>query len=695
MLGLGSAARYELKKKREAERQRAASRSARELGPLPKVADEKRRAKGLKSLRAFCEIYLAETFTLAWSPDHLKMIETLEAALTKGGLFACAMPRGSGKTALTVAAAMWAILSGRRHYLVVVGATAKLGKELLASVKMSLTTNELLAADFPEVCFPIRALEGVHQRAPGQLYQGEPTWLLWRHDYIRLPSIPGSAAAGCVLQSAGITGALRGMQQKTPTGAVRRPDFAIIDDPQTEKSARSLPDTDRRERTIKAAILGLAGPGQSFACVMPCTVIQRGDLAERFLDRKRNPKWSSMRCKLLYEFPSDAARWAQYGELVAQGAIEEAHALYRQNRKAMNQGARVGWEARIEGGAASALEFAMGLYLSDPETFYSEYQNEPQCEEVGDDAPTEELLSTKLSGLERGVVPLWCELVTVMIDVQLSSLWWMACAWDKTRSGVVLDYGVFPEQQAAYVSKRSVKRSILKEYPGRTEAAAIYAAVQDLIGQLGGRAWRREDGAELYADRMLIDSGWGEHTETIYRAIREHELRTIVRPSKGIGITPDKTPIAEWKLAPGSKRGEAWMMAPLENRRAVRLLTFDANHWKSSVMRALARPPAEPGGISIFGGKRQRHQNLIDHLLAESKTVTTGRGRTVEVWKLKPGNHDNEWLDCLVGCAVAAAEQGATQAPRRKARTEVSTTEAGAKVAPEPPKPKRKRVRYL
>lgn len=695
MLGLGSAARYEAKKKREAERQRAASRSARELGPLPKVANPKRRAAAIKSLRVFCETYLADTFKLAWSPDHLKVIETLETALTKGGLFALAMPRGSGKTALTVAAAMWAILSGRRKYVVVVGATAKLGKELLSSVKMSLTTNDLLAADFPEVCHPIRALEGVHQRAPGQLYQGEPTWLLWRHDYIRLPSIPGSAAAGCVLQSAGITGALRGMQQKTSTGAVLRPDFAIIDDPQTEKSARSLPDIERRERTIRAAILGLAGPGQSFAAVMPCTVIQRGDLADRFLDQKRHPKWRSMRCKLLYEFPTNESLWAQYGDLIAQAAIDEARAFYRQNRKAMNKGARVGWEARTEEGFSSAIEFAMDLCLSDPDTFYAEYQNEPRSDDVGGDVPTDELLAAKLSGLERGVVPLWCELVTVFIDVQLSSLWWMACAWDKTRSGVVLDYGVYPEQQSPYVSKRTVARTILKEYPGRTEAAAIYAATQDLVSQLGGRAWRREDGAELSADRILVDSGWGEHTDTIYRAVREHELRGVARPSKGIGITAHKTPIAEWKLAPGAKRGEAWIMSPVENRRAVRLLTFDSNHWKSSVMRALVRPLAEPGGISLFGTKKQRHQNLIDHLLAEAKTVTTGRGRTVEVWTKKPDHPDNEWLDCLVGCAVAAAEQGATQAPSRKPRQEPGVTGAGATVAPSPAKPKRQRVRYL
>jgi len=38
---------------------------------------------------------------------------------------------------------------------------------------------------------------------------------------------------------------------------------------------------------------------------------------------------------------------------------------------------------------------------------------------------------------------------------------------------------------------------------------------------------------------------------------------------------------------------------------------------------------------------------------------TEARGRAVDEWKAKPGNPDNHWLDCLVGCAVAASMQGA------------------------------------
>jgi len=53
------------------------------------------------------------------------------------------------------------------------------------------------------------------------------------------------------------------------------------------------------------------------------------------------------------------------------------------------------------------------------------------------------------------------------------------------------------------------------------------------------------------------------------------------------------------------------------------------------------------------------HQLLAEHLTAEYRVKTEARGLAVDEWKAKPGNPDNHWLDCLVGCAVAGSIQGA------------------------------------
>ena len=49
---------------------------------------------------------------------------------------------------------------------------------------------------------------------------------------------------------------------------------------------------------------------------------------------------------------------------------------------------------------------------------------------------------------------------------------------------------------------------------------------------------------------------------------------------------------------------------------------------------------------------------FAEHLSAEYRVKTEGRGRTVDEWKMRPERGDNHWFDGLVGCAVAASMQG-------------------------------------
>ena len=62
---------------------------------------------------------------------------------------------------------------------------------------------------------------------------------------------------------------------------------------------------------------------------------------------------------------------------------------------------------------------------------------------------------------------------------------------------------------------------------------------------------------------------------------------------------------------------------------------------------------------SLATNQAGAHQLLAEHLTAEYRVKTQARGRVVDEWKLRAGGPDNHWLDCLVGCAVAASIQGA------------------------------------
>ena len=64
--------------------------------------------------------------------------------------------------------------------------------------------------------------------------------------------------------------------------------------------------------------------------------------------------------------------------------------------------------------------------------------------------------------------------------------------------------------------------------------------------------------------------------------------------------------------------------------------------------------------LSFYGRHPALHQLIAEHLTAEYRVKTIGRGRTVDEWKLRPERNDNHWLDCMSGCAVCASMLGST-----------------------------------
>ncbi|MDD5699493.1 MAG: hypothetical protein PHH77_12840 [Victivallaceae bacterium] len=204
-----SARSYEERREAERRRQAEQSQSGRNIGPLPEIIDPERKEMCERNFRLFCECYFPETYSLPWSPDHLKAIARIEQAVLLGGLYALAMSRGSGKSTITESACLWAMLYGHREFVVLISATETAALEMLASIKTEFVRNELLAEDFPEAVFPILCLGGIANRCAGQLYCGKRTMISWTANEIVLPTVEGSKAAGAIIRVAGITGSIR------------------------------------------------------------------------------------------------------------------------------------------------------------------------------------------------------------------------------------------------------------------------------------------------------------------------------------------------------------------------------------------------------------------------------------------------------------------------------------------------------
>lgn len=682
---------YEGMKERARARNAELSLSGRDIGELPAVVNPERKAKAERDFRYFCEAYLPLTFHLPWSDDHLKVIAKIERAVLEGGLFAMAMPRGSGKTSLCETACLWALAYGHREFVALIGSDEEHAAGMLDSVKVELEVNELLEEDFPEVVFPIRALEGIHQRASGQLYQGQQTHIGWTAREIVLPTMPDSPASGGIIRVAGITGRVRGMKYKRPDGQSVRPSLVLVDDPQTDESARSPSQCAARERILAGAVLGLAGPGRKIAGLMTLTVVKPEDLADRILSREEFAEWQGERTQMMYAFPSDDALWQRYAELRAEGlkadqGLAAATEFYRANREAMDAGAVVAWPARHNPDELSAVQHAMNLKLRDEAAFWAEYQNQPLPEVKTDtELMTTDQIAGKLHGHDRGQIPIGCTHLTMFVDVQAKALFWLIAAWQDDFTGYIIDYGTEPDQKAGYFTLRDLQRTLSSAAPHAGLEASIYAGLERLVNRTVGREWHRDDGAQMRIDKCLIDANWGQSTDVVYQFCRQSPRAGVLVPSHGRYIGAASRPMGEYQDRPGDRTGLNWRIPVLTGgKRAVRHVLFDTNFWKSFVFARLAVPMGDPGCLSLFGHKPEAHRLLAEHLTAEYRVKTEGRGRTVDEWKLRADGLDNHWLDCLVGAAVAACIQGAvlfgTQSkPVKRQRVRFSELQAAAR----------------
>ena len=130
----------------------------------------------------------------------------------------------------------------------------------------------------------------------------------------------------------------------------------------------------------------------------------------------------------------------------------------------------------------------------------------------------------------------------------------------------------------------------------------------------------------------------------------------------------------------GDRVGHNWRMPNIRGKRAVRHVVFDTNYWKSFVASRLLTPMGDRGNLSLWGRETERHMLFAEHLTAEYRVKTEGRGRKVEEWKMRPEAKDNHWFDGIVGNAVAASMcgcvlEGTDQQVQKKPRVKVKLSD--------------------
>lgn len=668
-------------KHRERSKQQTQRRLAEvsDIGEIPPVADAKRRRKTTRSFKAFCEVYFPDVFYLKWSPIHLETIKAIEDAVCRGAIQALALPRGSGKTSLCQAAIVWALVTGRRRFGVLIAANQTRANQLLDDIKVWLETNELLYEDFPEIVHPIRKLEGISQRQRAQTYKGERTAIDWKSGVLALPTIAGSKASGSRLAAIGLTSSgLRGLSAATRDGEKIRPDLALADDPQDAESADSLEQTETRERIIKADVLGMAGPGRKIALLITTTVIRSDDLADRLLDHSKNPEFRGKRYSLVDGLPTNMNLWRKYADLRAVdledgGDGAKATAFYKKNQKEMDAGCKPLWKERYNDDEISAVQNAMNLFFRDEASFRSEYQNEATDSAPNATVIDASVLANALTDAPFGWIPSESDFLTAFIDVHKTLLYYAVCAVTRSFETVLVDYGTYPKQNRAVFEMSDAFPDLFMA--GQTNALepAVYRGLDALVNRLFTREFQREDGTPIQLERLGIDAGWGATHQLVLKFIRDNQRRALLYPSLGRYYGAASRQIDDFKTAPTTRRGDHWFIYRDPIKAPNGQLVFDVNHWKTRLLNGLNAKTGDPARIRI-SGSYDEHRLLLKHLGAEFMMIEESGGVRKEVWKTKrKGWVDNHYLDCLVGALVAASVNGAKdiatpEEPRKKVR---------------------------
>jgi hypothetical protein len=677
----------ERKRAAMAEKSRQAFAAKAEIGPLPDVVDRERKETCRTDLLAFLTTYFPQSTGLKpFSEDHKRMIARLQRCILFGGRMIEAVYRGFAKTTIGENAVLWAALYGHAHLLPLVGADKDAADENLDSIKSELESNDLLLEDFPEVCWPIRCLEGKTQRANSQTLDGKRTKLEFSEKQVVFPTVDGADSSGVCIRPTSLMSFNRGMKHKMPDGQQVRPRFVFIDDPQTDDSAASPAQVAKRLSKLRRTILKSVGHTGEMAVYIAATVIEPDDLVDQLLDRNRNPQWDGERVPMvrswsdkhedmwLGEYSRILNAWDRSDPDDKKRARRDATHYYDEHRAEMDAGCEVSWEHCYDDeNELSAIQHAYNMLIEDgPDVFAAECQNQPagRINTSIEVVTTSDVLKRSV-GPERSVVPAWASTLTAFVDVQGNMLWYTVMAFADDFTAAVVDYGAWPNQKRGYYTKSDIRRTLAKAYPGIGHEAQIRRGLDELSADLLDRSWQHERGTPMPIDLMLVDEGY--LTPVIYEFCRRSPFRSRVMPAKGMAIGASSKPFEEYQRREGETLGLHWRRTQSTNS-SMRHIVHDPNFWKSFVWSRFRVEPGAAGAAILFDGDDQTHRMFADHVAASEYPVPVeGRGRKVDEWKQIPGR-DNDLLDCVSGCCIAASVQGVVlgggvvKKPKRKGR---------------------------
>lgn len=596
--------------------------------------------------------FLIKCFPLAFyfpfTKYQLTRIKAIEQAIIYGGSQAIAADRSSGKTTITEGMAIHGILKGVVSYLFIVACNGPKAIALLRDVKGMITDSELLGRLYPEMVVPAEIAAKSPQKAAALIYNGNNIEFEWKQNKIKFPDIKTLPFAGFIIEAHGIDyGGIRGTKEDN-----RRPDFCLIDDPETEQSHKSETEVESRSKTIDNSIGGLGGRDKKIGVLILCTIQSEGCLADKYTDVNCKPAYGGIRQKAVIEWPNNIQLWDEYIEIRQENQKKgdktgkKATSFYRKNRKKMDFSSEMAnknaYDRRTE---ISALQSIYNI-ISDHgmPMVLTEYQNEPPKKECDDEMViTSTLVMGKLNGVDRGIVPVWCEKLVIGIDIGGRIIHWSACAVAKGMKSAVVDYGTKAVHSPSGDLRKDENQAGLEQ--------ALWEALLELANQFID-GFPIADGLGMkIPDLIGVDAGYME--DVIYRVcIAQAGSRWV--PLMGVPggkmVRKSSTVIV----------GDGWWRK--RQNCGVWLYSVDADKWKRSVQTGFLIADDINGNIRLFGKNKYDHKDFSNSMVSEKWEITHKNGRDIGGYRVID-RKINHHLDTMQYCRALASILGLSVLP--------------------------------
>lgn len=581
------------------------------------------------------------------------LIHDVQETILHGGQSVKLYGRGTGKTTIIVYCAItWAILYGHRHYPVIISATAKHARKNLKVIKKLLSRTRAILQDFPAVAVPIQALGDVSQRTASQTYHGRATDVEWSSDQIMLPMCrddagnPLDEGCGAIVGSVGIGGAIRGTNESG-----RRPDFLVLDDPQTRKIAHSPALVKAVIEYIHQDALMLAGHERKISAFVTITPQCYGDVATELSSRAKHPEWDvTMEPFVKRTCPGWNQLVIEFVELYAEDAaahdarFTRSTEWYRANREKFADVIVLDPLQFDETTEIDAVHHVLNLRaMMGAEAFDAEIMMR-----VSDQASeleiTPDLVASRLNGFPEYVLPPGTDHVIVFCDVNITrnrGLSYVAAAFGPHRVAAAIHYGRFPERGALVPPNSSdLVRNRL-----------VASGIRIVVERIKSIRFRDTKNRTVPVTAMGFDRG--------YLPAVVHRTLFVLRKT-----TPVPFPLVAVRGFPWDKFGvrEKDTLRRGDHVFATRsqygqYLAEMAPYWREIMQSGLLETPLQPGSFSLFGSDPTRHfefaTEICNEKLVRKYPVVRGRQQlTAWDWQTLGENH---FCDSSTGCFALAS----------------------------------------